>query len=79
MKTVGSFLSKEKWNLQQVQDYIPLPMTMATAMYVAGTDASGKPLYVAKNAGERERQKRILRPPKVSSNRRPNRNLDTVD
>jgi len=79
MQSVGKFLSKEKWNLQQVQDYIPLPMTMATAMYVAGTDASGNPLYVAKNAGERERQKRILRPNSASSKRRGGRNLDTVD
>jgi len=79
MESVGKFLSKEKWNLQQVQDYIPLPMTMATAMYVAGTDASGNPLYVAKNAGERERQKRILRPNSASSKRRGGRNLDTVD
>ena len=28
----------KNWKLQQVQDYIPLPMTVAAAMYYSGLD-----------------------------------------
>jgi radical SAM superfamily enzyme YgiQ (UPF0313 family) len=63
MGAVEHFLRQEKWNLQQVQDFIPLPMTSATAMYVTGLDInSGQAIPVVRNAGERERQKAMLRP-----------------
>jgi uncharacterized radical SAM protein YgiQ len=63
MGAVEQFLKKENWNLQQVQDFIPLPMTGAAAMYVTGLDInSEQPIPVARNAGDRERQKRMLRP-----------------
>lgn len=63
MGAVEGFLKKEKWNLQQVQDFIPLPMTGAAAMYVTGLDInSEQPIPIVRNAGERERQKRMLRP-----------------
>jgi len=63
MGAVEKFLKDEKWNLQQVQDFIPLPMTPSAAMYVTGLDInSEQPIPVIKNAGDRERQKRMLRP-----------------
>lgn len=63
MGAVETFLKKERWNLQQVQDFIPLPMTGSAAMYVTGLDINtGKPIPVVRNAGDRERQKRMLRP-----------------
>ncbi|MBL9173888.1 MAG: YgiQ family radical SAM protein [Verrucomicrobiales bacterium] len=63
MGAVEQFLKKERWNLQQVQDFIPLPMTGSAAMYVTGLDINtGKPIPVVRNAGDRERQKRMLRP-----------------
>jgi radical SAM superfamily enzyme YgiQ (UPF0313 family) len=63
MGAVEDFLLKERWNLQQVQDFIPLPMTGAAAMYVTGLDINTEqPIPVVKNAGDRERQKRMLRP-----------------
>jgi uncharacterized radical SAM protein YgiQ len=78
METVAAFLRKEKWNLQQVQDFIPLPMTGAAAMYVTGLDIhSQQPIPVVRDAGERERQKRALRPNQAH---RPRTGpLDTVD
>jgi radical SAM superfamily enzyme YgiQ (UPF0313 family) len=79
MGVVEEFLKKERWNLQQVQDFIPLPMTSAAAMYVSGRDINtGKPIPVARNAGERERQKRMLRPNPADHRARP-RDVDTVD
>lgn len=63
MGAVESFLKDEKWNLQQVQDFIPLPMTGSAAMYVTGLDINtGQPIPVVRGAGDRERQKRMLRP-----------------
>lgn len=89
MGMVEAFLKKENWNLQQVQDFIPLPMTAAAAMYVTGLDfETGRPIPVARNAGDRDRQRRMLRPnpagprqPRTGANRvRPaGRELDSVD
>jgi radical SAM superfamily enzyme YgiQ (UPF0313 family) len=63
MGAVEEFLRNENWNLQQVQDFIPLPMTGSAAMYVTGLDInSEQPIPVVKGAGDRERQKRMLRP-----------------
>jgi uncharacterized radical SAM protein YgiQ len=84
MGAVEQFLKKEKWNLQQVQDFIPLPMTGSAAMYVTGLDINSElPIPVVKGAGDRERQKRMLRP---NADPRPRgigrdreENLDRVD
>ena len=70
MGAVESFLKDEKWNLQQVQDFIPLPMTGSAAMYVTGLDINtGQPIPVVRGAGDRERQKRMLRPNPVGETR----------
>ncbi|MEI6177674.1 MAG: YgiQ family radical SAM protein [Verrucomicrobiota bacterium] len=80
MGVVEEFLKKEKWNLQQVQDFIPLPMTASAAMYVTGLDINtGKPIPVARNAGDREKQKRMLHPNPTAKGRPAQPNLDTVD
>jgi uncharacterized radical SAM protein YgiQ len=63
MGAVEQFLKQKRWNLQQVQDFIPLPMTGAAAMYVTGLDINTEqPIPVVRNAGDRERQKQMLRP-----------------
>lgn len=79
MGVVEEFLKKERWNLQQVQDFIPLPMTAAAAMYVSGRDINtGKPIPVTRNASDRERQKRMLRPNPGETRPRPH-DVDTVE
>jgi uncharacterized radical SAM protein YgiQ len=61
MRVVERFLRRTNWSLQQVQDFIPLPMTPATAMYVTGRDFdTGHPIPVARRAGERRRQREAL-------------------
>ncbi|MFA5205134.1 MAG: YgiQ family radical SAM protein [Lentisphaeria bacterium] len=63
MRVVEEFLRQSNWNLQQAQDFIPLPMTPAAAMYVSGRDyLSGAPIPVARGAGERLRQFAGFRP-----------------
>ncbi len=79
MGAVEQFLKKENWNLQQVQDFIPLPMTGSAAMYVTGLDINTEqPIPVVRNAGDRERQKRMLRPNQESRSPRGGQ-VDTVD
>ena len=61
MGVVEDFLRTTRWNLQQVQDFIPLPMTPAAAMYVTGLDyETGGAIPVARGAGERQRQRAAL-------------------
>ena len=80
MVMVEEFLKREHWNLQQVQDFIPLPMTAAAAMYVTGLDLqTGQPIFVARNAGDREQQKRMLRPNVPTKVKLAAPDLDIVD
>lgn len=80
MGVVEEFLRRERWNLQQVQDFIPLPMTASAAMYVTGLDINtGKSIPVARNAGDRERQKRMLRPNPTTRRPPAGESLDTVE
>lgn len=80
MGVVEGFLKEQRWNLQQVQDFIPLPMTVATAMYVTGLDfLSGQRISVARNAGDREQQKRMLRPNQAPKRKNAAADFDTVD
>jgi uncharacterized radical SAM protein YgiQ len=63
MHVVEKYLRATRWNLQQVQDFIPLPMTPAAAMYATGLDYdTGEAIPVARGAGERQRQRATLGP-----------------
>lgn len=63
MNSVEKFVQKENWKLQQVQDFIPLPMTVAAAMYYSGLDyQTEKPIEVVRGLAERRKQMRQLRP-----------------
>lgn len=65
MEQVFDWLQDEGWKLQQVQGFIPSPMTLATAMYWSGIDpASKKPLHVAKDYAARKVQQALLQPHK---------------
>ncbi|WP_316896632.1 YgiQ family radical SAM protein [Pseudodesulfovibrio indicus] len=72
MRALHDWLNQRGWKPEQVQCFIPLPGTAAAAMFHAGTDMQGKPIYVAKTDAERLRQHAILmpdtgRPPKSGS------------
>jgi len=65
MEKVYDYLRSKDWNLQQVQAFIPTPMTLATAMYWTGIDPmSKKDLYVAKTWKDRKLQQALLQPQK---------------
>ena len=52
---------KNNWDPKQVQDYIPLPMTMGAAMYYTGKDSDGNPLQVQRGLAERREQIEVLK------------------
>jgi uncharacterized radical SAM protein YgiQ len=63
MEKLSSWLKLEKRKLQQVQSYIPLPMTLASAMYWSGIDPEhGNALHVAKEFREKKFQQTLLQP-----------------
>ncbi len=65
MEKVYGYLKEKGWNLQQVQAFIPTPMTLATAMYWSGIDPmTKKPLFVAKEWKDRKIQQALLQPHK---------------
>jgi uncharacterized radical SAM protein YgiQ len=53
---------------EQVQDFTPTPMTLATAMYYLGFDPyTGKKVYVARDVSEKRKQKEYFFKSKVKS------------
>jgi len=61
VRDLETWLKKENWKLQQVQNYIPLPMTLASAIYYSETDPDSKEhVYVAKTQESRAKQKKGL-------------------
>ena len=61
MKTVDDFLNRHNWSPQQVQDYIPLPMTMGGAMYYTGLAPDGSEIEVNRGLAERRTQINMLK------------------
>jgi uncharacterized radical SAM protein YgiQ len=58
MATVAHYLKKNQIKVEQVQDFIPLPMTIATAMYYTEKDYfNNEKIFVAKKHNERKAQK----------------------
>ncbi|MGK5083880.1 YgiQ family radical SAM protein [Bdellovibrionota bacterium FG-1] len=65
MEKVYQYMKQKGWNLQQVQAFIPTPMTLATAMFWSGIDPMTKtPLFVAKEWKDRKIQQALLQPHK---------------
>ncbi|MDH5542642.1 MAG: YgiQ family radical SAM protein [Nitrospinota bacterium] len=63
MKKVHDFLTARRWNVQQVQAFIPTPMTLATAMYWSEMDPkTRKSLWVAREYKDRKEQQDLLQP-----------------
>ena len=61
MRVVEKYLRARGWNPRQVQDFIPLPMTMGAAMYCAETTPDGQPIEVNKGLAQRRAQREMIR------------------
>ena len=61
MIALALYLKSRGVRPRQVQDFIPTPMSMATAMYYTGHDPfTRKPVYTAKDLREKKMQKALL-------------------
>ncbi len=61
MQRLAATLNALRLPVRQFQDFTPTPGTLATAMYVSGLDHdTGRPIQVARNAGERCAQREVL-------------------
>ena len=65
MDELAAWLKQRGWRPQQVQCFIPLPGTVAAAMYYGGVDERGRPVHVARTDAERLRQHGRLVPSKA--------------
>ena len=56
------YLQRNRWRPQQVQDFMPTPMTLASDMYWSGYHPmTGEPVPVARDLDEKRMQKALLR------------------
>src|SRR6266436_8230437 len=63
MVELSDYLEENGWRPQQVQDFTPTPMTLATDMYYSGFHPNtGKPVHIPKNADEKAMQRALLQP-----------------
>ena len=54
------YLAKRKVKPEQIQDFIPTPMTVSSCMYYTGKNPfTGKPIYTAKTDRERRQQRAL--------------------
>ena len=61
MIDLAVFLKRNGYRPDQVQDFIPAPMDVATAMYYTGLDPFSKqPVYVARHLRDRKLQRALL-------------------
>jgi uncharacterized radical SAM protein YgiQ len=54
------YLVRRRWRPRQVQDFVPVPLTLSTAMYVSGMDPRGKKIYVPSGRKEKRLQAALL-------------------
>jgi uncharacterized radical SAM protein YgiQ len=54
------YLISRNWRLRQVQDYVPIPLSNSTAMFVASMDARGKKIHVPKGHTEKKLQAALM-------------------
>jgi uncharacterized radical SAM protein YgiQ len=54
------YLVGRRWQPRQVQDFVPVPLTMSTAMFVSEKDLRANMIYVARGRGEKRLQAALL-------------------
>lgn len=54
------YLVKRRWRPRQVQDFVPAPLALATAMYVSGRSPKKKTIHIPRGRGEKRLQAALL-------------------
>lgn len=61
MADLAAITKEQKYHLEQVQDFTPTPMTLATVMYYTGIDPyTGNKVYTARTQSEKTAQRRFF-------------------
>lgn len=58
--TLTEYLVSRSWRPRQVQDFVPIPLTLSTAMYVSGTDSRGRRTYIPRGRRDKHLQAALL-------------------
>ena len=61
-KLLGDYVREVFGKVEQIQDFIPIPLTLATVMYYTEKDLIGNPIHVAKSKRERFLQRQLVQP-----------------
>ena len=54
------YLVSRSWRPRQVQDFVPIPLALSTAMYVSGTDSHNRKIYVPRGRRDKRLQAALL-------------------
>ena len=54
------YLVRRRWRPRQVQDFVPAPLALATAMFVSGLSPKRKPIHIPRGRGEKRLQMALL-------------------
>ncbi len=54
------YLIRRSWRPRQIQDFVPSPMTLSTAMYVTGKNTNGRKIHIPKSRREKRLQAALL-------------------
>lgn len=54
------YLVNRNWRPRQVQDFVPVPLSLATAMYVSGRSPGGKKIHIPRGISEKKLQMALL-------------------
>jgi uncharacterized radical SAM protein YgiQ len=54
------YLVSRAWCPRQIQDFVPIPLTLSAAMYVSGTDEEGRKIYVPRGRKDKRLQAALL-------------------
>jgi radical SAM superfamily enzyme YgiQ (UPF0313 family) len=54
------YLVQRRWRLRQVQDFVPVPLTLSTAMFVSERDARERPIHIPNGRAEKRLQAALM-------------------
>lgn len=57
---LAEYLVSRSWRPRQVQDFVPIPLALSTAMYVSGTDSHSQKIYVPRGRRDKRLQAALL-------------------
>jgi uncharacterized radical SAM protein YgiQ len=57
---LAEYLVSRSWRPRQVQDFVPIPLALSTAMYVSETDSNGQKIYVPRGRRDKRLQAALL-------------------